>query len=147
MTERTKARSRRRTPPRPKRAEATSDESNATAGDTKPLASVDQAKGPRTAPAAQAKAGETPEPVAAQPPVEAEEPVEQAVGELHHDAPETAEVPEAPPTDGEETEVPAPEVMARQLLAAWTGNSLIEEWMTRPSFRKMVISRVVKRLR
>ena len=134
MTERTKARSRRRTPPRPKRAEATSDESNATAGDTKPLASVDQAEGPRTAPAAQAEAGETPEPVAAQPPVEAEEPVEQAVGELHHDAPETAEVP-------------APEVMARQLLAAWTGNSLIEEWMTRPSFRKMVISRVVKRLR
>ena len=134
MTERTKARSRRRTPPRPKRAEATSDKSNATAGDTKPLASVDQAEGPRTAPAAQAEAGETPEPVAAQPPVEAEEPVEQAVGELHHDAPETAEVP-------------APEVMARQLLAAWTGNSLIEEWMTRPSFRKMVISRVVKRLR
>ena len=134
MTERTKARSRRRTPPRPKRAEATSDESNATAGDTKPLASVDQAEGPRTAPAAQAEAGETAEPVAAQPPVEAEEPVEQAVGELHHDAPETAEVP-------------APEVMARQLLAAWTGNSLIEEWMARPSFRKMVISRVIKRLR
>ena len=129
--------------------EAASDESHATtAGDTEPVAGVGKAEGPESAPAAQPEAGDTAEAVAAEPPAKAEDPVGEVAGELHDEAPETAE---APPTDGEEAEVPAPEVMARHLLAAWTrrrtGHALLEEWMAGPSFRKRVISRVVKRLR